>query len=465
MRAHGIRRTIRAAGAALTMTLAAGHVCQSQTLFVPNATTGIGTSETANVGVGTNTPGYKLEVNGTFGITNAGVISLGAEASPNNAQWRFALTNNDGNRKIRFYDAPGGVYARELLTIIGSTGNVGIGTFYPSDRLQVGSGLSLHDGGHKIIGFGWSPNSGQALMTGYPSEIRWNPTSGYLAFGIDGVSRTAGQSVTPTERMRISTGGHVGIGTAGADRPLVVSSGGNSLAAGEATLQVIGQTNKERIELRTFGGGNAPVFQGKTSGGTLGAPSATPSGAYLVALGGSGYDGTSFIVGNKGLVSIKSANAWTGTSQGAYINFEVTPIGSVTRAEAMRIDPSGKVGIGTTSPSHLLTVNGTIRAEEVIVEAGIAANEITIRPQGWADDVFTPGYALPTVDEVAAHIATEGHLPGVPSAATVADQGIALGEMQKTLLRKVEELTLYVIELKRENTELRTRTEQLEQRN
>jgi hypothetical protein len=112
----------------------------------------------------------------------------------------------------------------------------------------------------------------------------------------------------------------------------------------------------------------------------------------------------------------------------------------------MIVTHTGNVGIGTVNPTHLLSVNGTIRAKEVIVEA-----------TPWPDYVFEPGYALPTVDEVAAHIAAEGHLPGVPSAATVAKQGVAVGEMQATLLRKVEELTLYVIAQDKRIKELEAR--------
>lgn len=104
---------------------------------------------------------------------------------------------------------------------------------------------------------------------------------------------------------------------------------------------------------------------------------------------------------------------------------------------------AGNVGIGTSNPTYKLSVNGTIRAKEVIVETN------------WADDVFSPGYALAPVAEVAQHIEREGHLPGVPAAATVAEQGISLGEMQTLLLRKIEELTLYVIQQDRELIALR----------
>lgn len=97
----------------------------------------------------------------------------------------------------------------------------------------------------------------------------------------------------------------------------------------------------------------------------------------------------------------------------------------------------GNVGIGIDDPGHELDVVGTIRAHEVIVEAGTA------------DYVFEDGYKLRTLDEVEAHIAQHGHLPGVPSAADVARAGVSVGDSQRILLEKVEELTLYAIQQER----------------
>lgn len=99
-----------------------------------------------------------------------------------------------------------------------------------------------------------------------------------------------------------------------------------------------------------------------------------------------------------------------------------------------------KVAVGTNSAGDYdLAVNGTIGCKELKVE-------IVSNIWNWPDYVFKPGYALPTLGEVEQFVNNNGHLPGVPSAAKVESEGIAVGEMQATLLKKVEELTLYLID-------------------
>ncbi len=110
------------------------------------------------------------------------------------------------------------------------------------------------------------------------------------------------------------------------------------------------------------------------------------------------------------------------------------------------------IGIGTTNTQgYRLAVAGNVIAEGVKVEL-----------QGnWPDFVFEKDYALPRLEEVKAFIATYGHLPNVPSAQKVKEEGIDLGEMNAKLLQKIEELTLYIIsqdyeieKLKKENNKI-----------
>lgn len=151
--------------------------------------------------------------------------------------------------------------------------------------------------------------------------------------------------------------------------------------------------------------------------------------------------------------SIQNANLWIGpTGYQALINYnsssghlEVAP-----RSGYSTVFTSGNVGIGTAAPTHKLAVNGTVRAKEVLVDTD------------WSDFVFEDGYQLRSLDEVEAHIAEHGHLPDVPSASTVEAEGLSVGEAQKIMMQKIEELTLYMIELKKENETLKTRVADLE---
>jgi hypothetical protein len=95
----------------------------------------------------------------------------------------------------------------------------------------------------------------------------------------------------------------------------------------------------------------------------------------------------------------------------------------------------GNVGLGTVSPKERLSVNGKIRAHEIKVETA-----------NWPDYVFAKDYQLPSLKETEQHIKEKGHLPGIPSAEEVKTNGVDLGEMNAKLLKKIEELTLHLIQ-------------------
>lgn len=98
-------------------------------------------------------------------------------------------------------------------------------------------------------------------------------------------------------------------------------------------------------------------------------------------------------------------------------------------------EATGNVGIGTDNPTYKLSVLGNIRCTEAVVETG------------WADYVFEKNYQLPLLSDVEKFILQNKHLPNIPSAAEIEKNGLHLGDTQKRMMEKIEELTLYVIEL------------------
>lgn len=118
---------------------------------------------------------------------------------------------------------------------------------------------------------------------------------------------------------------------------------------------------------------------------------------------------------------------------------------SLTINPVMITDANGNIGLNTAvpDPNYKLSVNGKIRAKEIKVETG------------WADYVFDNNYRLRPLPEVSAYINQHHHLPDVPSTTDVAKNGINVGETNALLLRKIEELTLYMIEKDKEINELK----------
>ena len=119
----------------------------------------------------------------------------------------------------------------------------------------------------------------------------------------------------------------------------------------------------------------------------------------------------------------------------------------------MTILTNGNVGIGTNSAKNKLSVNGTIWAKEVKVSMSDAA-----------DWVFEDYYELRSLEEVETFVKSNKHLPDIPSADEFRENDMNLGEMNNLLLQKMEEITLYMIDmnkqvqqLKAENIELKSK--------
>ncbi len=150
-----------------------------------------------------------------------------------------------------------------------------------------------------------------------------------------------------------------------------------------------------------------------------------------------GHDGVGFGTG----VQIRpvTEEAWTSTAHGAYLALWTTPPGTTTNLETLRITGTGNVGIGITNPVEKLHVNGSIRATGSIYSQPSAGMEVP-------DYVFESDYDLMPIGELEKFISSKKHLPNVPKAKEIRENGLNHTEFQMKLLEKIEELTLYTVQ-------------------
>jgi len=350
----------------------------------------------AKVGVGTSSPVTFLSLMSADADFRTG-LSFGRTTTANG---KYVLTNSNNNLfQIAFASNAGSAHADYTnRLVIDSAGKVGIGTVTPAVLLDLNGAAyirgQIDTAGTSIELNGLSSGNRYALIdlhgddtyTDYSFRILRSHTGANSESGIYHrgtgnlvlVAQDAGAirlSTTATERLSIAANGYVGIGWTTPVTKLHVKATYNDANSG-LMIDAGDGGNPETYNLRVF--------------------------PYVVGGGMVGYK-----------FQTKSSTGGTNTP--------------------LVFDHAGNVGIGTSSLTQKLSVNGTIRAKEVVVETG------------WSDFVFADNYVLRGLDEVASHIQQHRHLPDVPSAAEVEANGLPVGEAQKIMMQKIEELTLYLI--------------------
>jgi len=283
------------------------------------------------------------------------------------------------------------------------SGNVGIGmTTAPTHKLQVSQGNIMMDyasgGTTGNIFLGGTTDAGNngmrlfALNTG-AAYIDSKTTS-----VTDGIIFRVNTTNGGTERMRICANGRIGINN---NNPLYTLHMNGDLF-------VTGNSNNSTILV----GDNTQPEYGME---------------YLNPSPGPGVAGLNFW---------KPWNSHDGAGGQGFRNY------------ILFLNDDGNVGIGVDpddiNAAYKLSVNGSIRSKEVVVETG------------WADFVFEPGYKPMDLKELESYITENGHLPGIPTACEVEENGVKVGETEAKLLEKIEELTLYIIEMNKQIEQLRS---------
>jgi hypothetical protein len=287
-----------------------------------------------------------------------------------------------------------------------SSGNVGIGTTTPGTPLQVNG-------------------SSNDIITAYGSG------SGRAGIYVQNTN-PAGMVSLITDNNRGSFASYCGIftgcstttypplfGLSRADRGFLLADGASNLGLGIGTLTA---------QPLVFGTNNAEQMRLDASGNLL---LGTQTALEKLSISGNA------LADKFRLNNISIAGAGAGIFAPSALTFAVY----TNSNERMRVDGNGQVGIGTVSIND---VNF-----KLFVETGIRTRKIKVDQTAWPDYVFRPAYPLLPIRELDLFIATHGNLPGIPSAEQVEKDGIDLGENQAVLLKKVEELTLYILEKKK----------------
>jgi hypothetical protein len=270
----------------------------------------------------------------------------------------------------------------------------------------------------------------------------------FLAFRLFAQSQT--WQAQPPSNISF-TGGNVGIGTTTPITQLHISSAssyasmllGNSDANGFVITKEASD-NSFNIWSGPFGTGSINRFK-IANNGNVGLGTGTPVTQFNIS---SPNSYASMLLGNN------DANGFVITKEASDNSFNIWSgpfgIGSINR---FKISNNGNVLIGKmtqTNTSYILDVNGFVRA-----------NKLVVNTTG-ADYVFENGYHLRSLKDLDKYVKENHHLPDVTPAKQMNEQGLDVGDNQTLLLKKIEELTLYILQQQKEMEELKTKINRLE---
>jgi hypothetical protein len=370
-----------------------------------------------NIGIGTTDPQTKMNL-------ASGIFQVGLNDPNDETDYWTQLHNNRlvFNRPDKSYIDFGnnsnslifrqGTPPVEVMNMLPS-GNIGMGTPDPKEKLHI-------EGDFLINAFGAGNESGIFFRENFTDSNKYNmsilaydhngaSSDGLSINGYDGISFSTGAN-TRNEQMRIDQNGNVGIGT----------------TAPSVMLEINNPIVQESFNVTTGLDGRSLALRGET---------------VDFKRAGRNYIAASNAVGTLAFS--------TGGSDIYNNNIR------------MSIDENGDVGIGTIDTyGYKLAVNGDLGVDGDIDVSATSTDGLGFN---WPDYVFESDYKLLSLVEVEEHINEKGHLPNVPSAKEVKEKGsFSLGEMNKKLLEKVEELTLYLIDQNKKLAQQEQRIKALE---
>ncbi len=348
--------------------------------------------------------------------------------------------------------------------------NVGIGTVNPIGRLHIDlngtantNAIIIEDDGDPVIQFSrLGLSKGFIQATGDDFKIATYSTNNLGKL----ILRTNG-----TDRMFFTPGGNIGIGITDPIGRFQIAVGSDAGATTHGFL-MLGSVTGENV-----------VFDNNEilarNNGVVSTLFLARDGSKVQLGNGSEASGTKLHVtsGNDvGLPDSLSGYLMMGSQNGLNLvadNNEIQVRSNGTAANMYLQNGGGNVFIGDATnftSSHRLGVDGnavflgavrigstvTPSGYKLAVDGKAICTELLVRlVPNWPDYVFSNNYKLPGLNEVEEFIKKNNRLPGIPSAKTLEANGMNIGEMQKLQMQKIEELTLYIIELKKEVEKLK----------
>lgn len=346
-----------------------------------------------------------------------------------------------------------------FTSIISIAQNVGIGVANPQfGKLHVATPLSISQGlfgdlgtggisidnNEPLIGFNLYTNSSRKYMSnGYGGILYLERTTGKLRYNISTASGITDATPSFTSLLAIQADGNVGIGTT---------------SPTEARLQI--HEPAGNTQFIAAAGSNLP-------GISTFVPGSSPSIGYNVRY----QSGYKFM--GPGYGGFWQFSPSLGRLYYYYSSTSGVADGAVSSSFGLVIDSSGRLGIGTSVPTAPLHVTGNVvfgssstapaAGYKVSIDGKVICEELMVQTSGlWPDYVFEKNYEMPTLNELETKVMAQKHLPGIPSAADVSAQnGVEVGDMQKRLLEKIEEMYRYMFQLNNDNKSLKAELEAL----
>lgn len=303
-------------------------------------------------------------------------------------------------------------------------GNIGMGSGSPIYKLHLYSAGNTNTTAAFLAGEYYGPSFG----------VKGNSPSYYALNVVNNVTAPEVSGAGANSLLYVRADGNVGVGTNAPAYKLDVNGAGN-FSTGISTGGP-GNTGYNPFRtVRMIGGSNYTAHFGMGAAG----------GAAITSQEGS----------NNRVVLIRSALTYPEYSpDGGNTLYPIWHGGNLPLSDLLRLSNgilASDLTMGTTAAQRDLNVNGKIKTRKV-----------TVTQTNWPDYVFDSSYQLKPLHQVAQYIQQNKHLPDVPSAEAVHKNGVDIGDNQALLLKKIEELTLYIIQQNKDMQEMKDRIKVLE---